>query len=53
MSDCDNFYLKKAGNKQFCHFSPVINKTHQFFHAFYVICPIRLLALSSAYRAET
>jgi len=26
MSDYHNFYLKKAGNKYFCHFSPVINE---------------------------
>jgi len=49
MSDYHNFYLKKAGNKYFCHCSPVINENNQFFHAFYIICPIRLLALSSAY----
>ena len=49
MSDYHNFYFKKAGNKYFYNFSPVINENHQFFQAFYVICPIRLLALSSAY----
>jgi len=53
MSDYHNFYFKKAGNKYFYNFSPVINENHQFFQAFYVICPIRLLALSSAYWAET
>ena len=53
MSDYYNFCFKKAGNKYFCHFSPVINKNHQFFHAFYVVCLIRLLALLSTYWAET
>ena len=48
-----NFYFEKAGNKQFWRFTPVINENHQFFHVFYVICTICLLALSSAYWAET
>jgi len=48
-----NFYFEKAGNKQFWRFTPVINENHQFFHGFYVICTICLLALSSAYWAET
>jgi len=39
MSDYHNFYLKKAGNKYFCHFSPVINENHQFFSYFRSFAP--------------
>jgi len=53
MSDYHNFYLKKRETNNFDISLLLSMKIINFFMFFYVICTIRLLALSATYWAET
>jgi len=55
MGNHNHFYLQKAGNKKFWHFTSVINQIHQFFtcclHQF--VPSTYWPSYSSAYWVET